>query len=154
MVAFVTSLLITALMCVVVFVVGRTRPPGKPLTWGEAAVAAVFVFGLLLLLYGIVPNQWLLWADNELGWRKDSFGIPNPFGKSLFEDGISWPGGRGRILISKEVIRDVIAATIYIVGLVGQIAAWKWWQSRGERTPKTEMARSAYGRPLIRKAGA
>ncbi|MDP8975126.1 MAG: hypothetical protein M3N28_01925 [Actinomycetota bacterium] len=154
MVAFVTSLLITALMCLVVFVVGRTRPPGKRLTWGEALVAGVFVFGLLLLLYGIVPNQWLLWADNELGWRKDAFGIPNPFGKSFFEKGISWPGGRGRILVSKEAIRDVIAATIYIVGLVGQIAAWKWWQSRGERTGTTDVARSAYGRPLIRKAGA
>ena len=154
MVAFLTSLLITALMCVVVVVVGLTRRPGKSLTWGEAVVAAVFVFGLLLLMYGIVPNQWLLWADNELGWRKDAFGIPNPFGKSFFEKGISWPGGRGRIQISKEAIRDVIAATIYIVALLGQLKFWKWWQSRGERTVTADVERSAYGRPLIRKAGA
>ena len=154
MVAFVASLLITAFLCFVVFVVGRTRPSGKELTWGEAVVAAVWVFAIFLLIYGIVPNQWLLWADNELGWRKDAFGIPNPFGKSFFEDGISWPGGRGRILISKEVVRDVIAATIYIVGLLGQFAAWKWCQSRGERTVTTDVARSAYGRPLIRKARA
>ncbi len=152
MVAFVFSLLITALMCGAVWFVGRVRPPGKPLTWGEAILAATFVFALLLMVYGVVPNQWLLWADNELGWRKDAFGIPNPFGKSFFENGISWPGGRGRIQISKEAIRDVIAATIYIVGLLGQIAAWKWWQSRGERTGTTDVARSAYGRPLIRKA--
>ena len=153
MAAFAFSLLITALMCLVIFVVGRTRPPGKPLTWGEAIMAAVFVFALLLMLYGIVPNQWLLWADNELGWRKDSFGIPNPFGKSFFENGISWPGGRGRIEISKEAIRDVIAAMIYVVGLVGQIVAWKWWQTRGERTVTADVERSAYGRPLIRRAG-
>ncbi len=154
MVAFAASLLITALMCLVIFAVGRIRPPGKSLTWGEAMVAALFVFTLLLMLYGIVPNQWLLWADNELGWRKDAYGIPNPFGKSFFENGISWPGGRGRIQISKEAIRDVVATIIYVVGLVGQIAAWKWWQSRGERTVTAEVARSAYGRPLIRKAGA
>jgi len=154
MVAFAFSLLITALMCAVVFAVGLTRPPGKALTWGEAILAAVFVFSLLLLIYGIVPNQWLLWADNELEWRKDAFGIPNPFGKSFFEGGISWPGGRGRILISKEVIRDVVATIIYGVGLVGQFMTWKWWQSRGERTVTSDVARSAYGRPLIRKARA
>lgn len=154
MVAFATSLFITALMCLVIIAVGLTRPPGKSLTWGEAIVAALFVFTLLLMMYGIVPNQWLLWADNELGWRRDAFGIPNPFGKSFFEGGITWPGGRGRILISKEAIRDVIAATIYIVGLAGQFAAWKWWQSRGERTVTSDVARSAYGRPLIRKARA
>ena len=152
MVAFISSLLITAAMCGVVVAVGRVRPPGKPLTWGEAMVAGTFVFALLLMIYGVVPNQWLLWADNELGWRKDAFGIPNPFGKSWLEDGISWPGGRGRILISKEAIRDVIAATIYGVGFAGQIAAWKWWQGRGERTVTSDVERSAYGRPLIRKA--
>ncbi|MDQ3569630.1 MAG: hypothetical protein M3396_03225 [Actinomycetota bacterium] len=150
MVAFISSLLITALMCLIVFAVGRTRPPGKALTWGEAIVAATFVFTLLLLIYGIVPNQWLLWADNELGWRKDAFGLPNPFGKSFFEGGIAF-GGRGRILISKEAIRDVIAAGIYVVALGGQIAAWKWWQSRAEPTASSDVERSAYGRPLIRK---
>ena len=154
MAAFLFSLLITALMCLVIIVVGRVRPPGKMLTWGEAMLAGTFVFALLLMIYGVVPNQWLQLADNELGWRKDAFGIPNPFGKSFFENGISWPGGRGRIEISKEAIRDVIAATIYIVALLGQLKFWKWWQSRGERTVTADVERSAYGRPLIRKAGA
>ncbi|TMK89187.1 MAG: hypothetical protein E6G57_02725 [Actinobacteria bacterium] len=33
----------------VVFIVGRRRPPGMPLTWGEAMIGATFVFGVLLL---------------------------------------------------------------------------------------------------------
>ncbi len=151
MVAFVFSLLITALMCGVIWFVGRVRPPGTPLTWGEALLAGTFVFALLLMIYGVVPNQWLLWADNELGWRKDSFGIPNPVGKPWFEKGVSWPGGSGRIMISQEAIRDVIAATIYVVGFAGQIAAWKWWQTRGQRQATAEIEKSAYGRPLIRR---
>ena len=151
MAAFIFSLLITGLMCAIVYAVGRARPPGKPLTWGEAFLAATFVFALLLMIYGIVPNQWLQWADNELEWRKDSFGIPNPFGRSWFEDGISF-FGRGRIMISKEAIRDVVAAGLYAGFLVGQVMAWLWWQRRGRRAAAAQAETSAYGRPLIRKA--
>ncbi len=152
MVAFAFSLLITALMCGAIWLVGRVRAPGTPLTWGEAILAGTFVFALLLMVYGVVPNQWLLWADNELGWRKDAFGIPNPFGKPWFEKGVSWPGGSGRIMISQEAVRDIIASIIYIVGLAGQIVGWRWWQSRGQRQTSAEIEKSAYGRPLIRRA--
>ena len=55
----------------VVFIVGRRRPPGMPLTWGEAMIGATFVFGVLLLGYGVVPNEWMKWADNGLLWRPD-----------------------------------------------------------------------------------
>ena len=143
MIPFFASVIITALMCGVVALVGSRRAPGTPLTWGEAFLAATFVFALLLMLYGVVPNQWLLWADNELGWRSDKFLFPN--GISFF--------GRGRILISYETIRDVIASGFYAVFLVGQVLAWRWWQSRGKRAaapPAIET--SAYGRPLVRRA--
>ncbi len=151
MAAFFFSLLITAAMVGVVWAVGRARAPGTPLTWGEAIVAATFVFALLFMVYGVVPDRWLNWADNELGWRKDAFGIPNPFGGPLLADGLSF-GGRGRVMISQEAIRDVIAATIYVVGLAGQIMGWRWWQNRGQRQATVEVEKSAYGRPLIRKA--
>src|SRR5438270_9649397 len=55
----------------VCFLVGSRRPPGTPVTWGEALVAATFVFGVMLLGYGVVPNEWLKWADNQLLWRPD-----------------------------------------------------------------------------------
>lgn len=150
MAAFLASLILTAAMCIVILAVGRRRAPGTPLTWGEAFLAATFVFGLLFMIYGVVPDRWLNWADNELGWRKDAFGIPNPFGKSWLEDGIAF-GGRGRVMISKEAVRDVIAAGIYVVGLGAQIMGWLWWQRRGQRPATAEVEKSAYGRPLIRK---
>jgi hypothetical protein len=71
MVALVASTLILVAGIVVVFLVGSRRPPGTPVTWGEALVASTFVFGLMLLAYGIVPNQWLSYADRELLWRPD-----------------------------------------------------------------------------------
>ncbi|HVL92920.1 MAG TPA: hypothetical protein VM264_06205 [Acidimicrobiales bacterium] len=151
MVAFLVSVVITGIMCAIVVFVGKRRAPGTPMTWGEAFLAATFMFALMLLLYGIVPNQWLLWADTELGWRSDSFGIPTPFGR-LFEEGITF-GGRGRLMISALVIRDIIAAGIYIVGFAGQIAGWLWWQKRGRKPAAVAtIETSAFGRPIVKKA--
>jgi hypothetical protein len=151
MVAFIVSLVITALMVGVFVVVAKRRPVGQPMTWGEAFVAAAFMFVFMVMLYGVVPNQWLAWADNELGWRSDNIGIPNPFGKPWFRDGLDF-GGRGRIEITAETIRDVIASVIYGIGLVGQVLGWLWWQRRGKRAARpAELPTSAYGRPLVRK---
>ena len=47
---------------------GRRRPVGAPLSWGEAIAAATLVFGLMFWSYGVVPHQWLQWANNELQW--------------------------------------------------------------------------------------
>ncbi len=151
MVALVWSLVITAIMVAVVVVVARRRPVGQPMTWGEAFAAATFVFVLMVMVYGVVPDQWLEWADNELGWRSDNIGIPNPFGEPWFRDGIAF-GGRGRITVTAETIRDVIASAIYVVGLLGQVGGWLWWQRRGRRPARpAELPTSAYGRPLVRK---
>lgn len=150
MVAFIASLIVTGLMVAGVLYMAGHREPGQPLTWGEAFLAATYMFALLFLLYGIVPDRWLLWADNELGWRSDSFGIPTPFGR-LFEDGLTF-GGRGRIMISAQVIRDIIASGIYIVALVLNFAMWLRWQKRGKKPATPEIETSAYGRPLIRRA--
>ncbi len=150
MVGFLASLIVTGAMVATIVAVGKRRAPGTPLTWGEAFLAATFVFALMLLLYGIVPNQWLLWADNELGWRSDSVGVPTPFGR-LFANGLTF-GGRGRIMITAETARDAIAAGLYIVFLVGQVVGWRLWQQRGKKpAAPTEIPTSAYGRPLVRK---
>ena len=157
MTAFIVSLVVTGLMVVVVVFVGKRRPRGTPVTWGEAFVAAVWVFALLLMIYGVVPDRWLRWADGELKWRSDSIGIPvGPFHflgnkkNVLFGDGITFYG-RGRILVSKEAIRDIVASLFYVVFGLGQIFMWLWWQKRGTGKPATpELETSAYGRPLVR----
>ena len=141
MVAFLASLIVTGLFVGILFLVAKRRAPGTPLTWAEAIVAAVFVTAMMVLVYGIVPNQWLLWADNELAWRKDAF---------FFGDkGIQF-FGRGRILIPKEVLRDIIASVIYVIALVAHVWVWLWWQKRGKAKPaSSEVKESAFGRPML-----
>src|SRR4051812_36250719 len=144
-------------MVAIVVFVGKRRPRGTPVTWGEAFVAAVFVFALLLMIYGIVPDRWLRWADGELKWRSDSVGGPvGPFHllgdnqNVLFGDGIKFIG-RGGIFVGKEGLRGIIACLPFLVCGWGQIFLWLWWQRGGAAKPATpELETSAYGRPLVR----
>lgn len=157
MVALIASLIILGLCTAAVLLVAFRRPPNQPLTWGEAFVAATFVFGALFLAYGVVPHQFLTAADNEWRWRSDKFGIPlGPFGDLLglknpmFEDGVTF-FGRGRVMITAQTIRDLLVSGIYVGILVGQFVLWAWWQKRGKKAAETPELTSAYGRPLVRK---
>jgi Na+-driven multidrug efflux pump len=141
--AFLTSLVITIGLTVAAMLYGRRRPVGAPITWGEAMAASAYVFLILFLIYGVVPHQWLQWADSELGWRKDKI-LAGPEVVTTKTIGIDIP-----MTISYETIRDAIAAGIYIVALGVQIALFAMWQNRGKSKPK-EIPTSAFGRPLVK----
>ena len=141
----------------IIFYVGRRRPPGTPLTWGEAMVGATFVFGILLLGYGVVPNEWLKWADNQLLWRPDRIWFAISTKWPVFYTGsnaaVEAAAGRGRIIVSFQALRDIIAATIYILMLVAQVWLWISFQKRGRKEAVTEVARtSTFGRPVVKRA--
>ena len=71
MVAFISSLLLTVAMVAPIFWYAKRRPVGTPLTRGEAMLAGVYVFFIIFWIYGVVPHQFLTWADSELNWRPD-----------------------------------------------------------------------------------
>ena len=71
MVAFTLSVVVAFVLTGVILGYMKRRPVGTPLTWGEAMFGAMVVFFLLFWIYGVVPHQWLAWADNELNWRAD-----------------------------------------------------------------------------------
>jgi hypothetical protein len=151
--AFLSSLIVLFLAVGICLYVGSRRPIGTPLTWGEAMLAATFVFAIMLLAYGIAPHQWLAYADNTLLWRPDKLLV------GVSSAGVVWGakaktlGGTGRILINYQALRDIIAATLYIVFLGGQMVLWSVWQKRGRKKPgDVEEARSRFGRPVLRKA--
>ena len=171
MVAFLGSFLALIALVAAVFAYGSRRPVGTPVTWGEAIIGAAVVFWIFFLAYGIVPHSFLSWADGKtLNWRSDSRGIPlGPFGSLLsgktsnqffsaernvmFPDGITF-GGRGRVIVSKQTVRDIVAATIYIVFLGANMKLWVAWQNRGKKAAAKAAIEpvSAYGRPLVKKA--
>jgi len=136
-----------------IMAIGRRRPIGTPFTWGEAFVASTFVFALMLVAYGIIPHQWLEYADNELLWRSDKLLL------AISSDGVTMGqeakvvGGTGRVIINYQAVRDIIASGFYIVFLGMQIVLWSKWQKRGRVTEATTSEpTSRFGRPLMRKA--
>lgn len=157
---FVFSTLITLVMVGVILVVARKRPPGTPLTWAEAFIAAFYLFAVFTMAYGIVPHQWLNWSDSELGWRPSKIGIPlgplenlglkNP----LWADGIPILSNDRRIDVNAQTIRDIVAAGIYVVALGVNIGLWLWWQKRKPAGEKGESTgkRSFFGRPIVKGA--
>jgi phosphatidylglycerophosphate synthase len=140
-VAFILSLIVLAIGCGIVVAYSKRRPKDAPLTWGEAMVGALFVFFMMFVAYGIMPHQWLTFADNSLHWRKDKliYGPHNVIHNWL------------RFTISYEAIRDIIAVNLYVVAVAIQCILWSVWQKRGQEKPK-ELPTSAYGRPLVKKA--
>jgi len=154
-VALLVSILILVGGIAIGMAVGRHRPIGTPVTWGEAFVAATFVFALMLVAYGVIPHQWLKYSDNELLWRSDKLLV------ALSSEGAVWgqkaktATGTGRVIINYQAVRDIIAAGFYGVFLGAQVMLWSKWQKRGRLTETSGdggQVTSRFGRPLIRKA--
>lgn len=147
MVAFVASLIVTAILTGGILAYQKRRPADQVVTWGEAMFGSMVVFFLMFWVYGVVPHQWLTWADNELNWRSDKI-LFGPF--DIFRS--QEDGGWSPIRINYVVIRDFIAVGIYIVALAANLWMWTAWQKRGEtqaddKTPE----RSTFGRPIMKE---
>ncbi len=144
--AFIVSFIVTIALTLVAIPFGKRRPVGKPLTWGDAILASTYVFGVMFLAYGVVPHQWLVHVQNELGWRADK--LVNGPGDILMSKA---RGGSFPFDINYLQIGDILVLGIYglFVGL--QVYMFGWWQKRGA-AKSTEVETSSYGRPLVRKA--
>ena len=121
------------------------REPGTPVTWAEAMLGSVAVFALFALAYGVVPHEWLTFANSYLNMASDRY-IAHPLDRL--------------IKLPYSAIRDSIAAGIYIVFFGANLALWGMWQRR--LTPKPEAAAtdapepagtSRFGRPLSKRGG-
>lgn len=109
-------LVIWALVAIVgICIVSRTPRHKGDVTWAAAMVGTTFVFAMFFLWYAIIPNEWILWANNGLGWTPDNILVsPNPF----------------PFTITYAHLNDVVATLPYIVGTVLAAYLFKFWQQR------------------------
>jgi hypothetical protein len=146
-VAFLFSLGLTLLLTFAVIPFGKRRPIGAPLSWGQSMFAAMYVFAVMFLAYGVVPNQWLLHVQNEKKWRADKllFGPGSILKPKAF-------GGHFPFTINYLQLGDALVTIVYVVFLALHVYMWTWWQKRHKPKPGAgELAVSTFGRPLVRK---
>jgi hypothetical protein len=138
-VAFFASVTISVLLFGVGIWYMNRRPAEQKGTWGESMIGAVYVFGTLFWIFGVVPHQFILWADSELGWTVDRFLV----GPGEILDNLPF-------VIPYSALRDIMVVNIHVVYVVAWLVVWAKWQARGKAEPVVETSTSDYGRPLVK----
>lgn len=153
MVAFISSIVVLLVLLIPVFWFAKRRHQGDPLTWGEAVLAGTFVFAILFWAYGVLPHEFLTWADSELNWRPDRIWFGPAGSVTLPIVGWSLSTHWFPITVSAQVFRDIIVTLIYVVLLGIQMWFWSWWQSRDKRAADEKAVEpvTPYGRPLVKR---
>jgi hypothetical protein len=145
-VAFLFSFFFATFAALLVIPYSKRRPKGKPVSWGEAMLASVYAFAVMFIAFGVVPHQYIDYADKELGWNKSNI-VYGPF--DLLKPQVF--GGSFPFTISYEAIRDIVVILIHLWFFALLIFLWSKWQRRGEVKPAAEVATSSFGRPLVRR---
>ncbi len=116
----------------------------KKMTWARAAIGAMLFTALMIILYGVIPNEWLTYTQAEWEWTDQKLWIKIP--TSLL--------GGNEVNISAAALKDIVSGT-YVLVVTGALgAAMIAYQRRDELIAKFNERREAkrgtsvYGRPL------
>jgi len=124
----------------------------RELTWARASLGAALFTGLMLIIFAVIPNQWLTltqavweWTPQKkaITWIGDSSGglqlIPKPL---LLNNEVS---------ISMAALKDIVSGTYSVVALGAVAVGMYQWQERSKKVaaaPKEKVSR--YGRPMTK----
>ena len=117
----------------------------RDMTWARAALGAALFTALMMILFGIVPNQWLSLAQGELelSSAKKLPAIPR------------WLVLNNEIEVSYATIKEAILGG-YVANLTAVIVVvmYKWQEREKKRKagPPPQPV-SAYGRPITKIGG-
>ena len=115
----------------------------RQLTWARAAIGAFVFTSMVMLLFGVIPNQLLTIAQTDLDWssQRTLFTIPRVL--ALNND----------ISISYEVLKEILVAGMtgnLLIGIPVAMVKWQTYEkNRIESDPVTPI--SAFGRPTVKQ---
>ena len=112
------------------------------MTWARASFAAFIAFIELVLIFGMIPSEWLNYAQTDLDWSSQRVALVIPPVLVLGNE----------VEISYAVLKDSISMGYHIVmlglGAVFAIHVQKIKDGRPPSAAKPEPT-SPYGRPLV-----
>jgi hypothetical protein len=149
---FILSLLLTFAMIGAGVVLMRRPKPDRPTTWAEAIGGATYVFALFILMYGVVPHEFITVADKYWGLSTNRYIIKSTT-EIPFMTNWNWPFS----VDLQHGVRDLVVVLIYVGFFALNIALFVMWQKRPTRSEVAEaepkpIGRSRFGRPLKAKA--
>ncbi|MGH8947178.1 MAG: hypothetical protein ACRDVL_13650 [Acidimicrobiia bacterium] len=117
----------------------------QPLTWVRAAIAAFIAWMALVFFFGMVPSEWLNYAQTDLDWSSQRVALSIPPALML----------GNQVDISWAAVKDAISGGYHVVMLgvaaVVALEIQKMRQGRPTQAPAEKV--SPYGRPLVRGEG-
>lgn len=114
----------------------------QKMTWARATFAAFVTWIELVILFGIVPSEWLNFAQTDLDWsnQREAFVIP------------PWLVLGNEVGVSLAALKDAISMGYHIVLLgAGAVFAIQLQKMKEGRPAAAAVAKtSPYGRPLVK----
>ncbi len=114
----------------------------QKMTWARAVFAAFLTWLELVMIFGMLPSEWLVFAQTDLNWSTQRVALVIPPALMLGNE----------VEISYGVLKDMISMGYHIVMLgVAAVFALQVQKMREGRPPSAEKPepRSPYGRPLV-----
>jgi hypothetical protein len=118
----------------------------QKMTWARAVFAATVTWVELVLIFGMVPSEWLNFAQTDLNWSSQRVALVIP----------SWLVLGNVVEISWEVVKDSISMGYHVVMLVAATVFSLQLQKMKQGAPASAVKPepvSPYGRPLVKGGG-
>jgi hypothetical protein len=115
----------------------------QKMTWARAAFTAFLVWIELVLIFGVVPSEWLNFSQTDLDMAPQKVALTIP----------PWLLLGNEVQVSQAALKDAISGVYHIVMLGAAIVFAYKVQDVGKRRPAAaapEAKWSPYGRPLVK----
>ena len=114
----------------------------RPMTWARATIGAFLFTGLMMILFGVIPNEYLTLTQSTLDWSGLRQWVTLPRFLTLGNE----------VSLSAAAVKDIIGQGYILTVTVGIVVAmWKWQERQktlAEQGPPVEV--SKYGRPITK----
>ena len=113
----------------------------RQLTWARASIGAAIFVLQSIIIFGVIPNEWLTLTQSTLEWTPQKIAFTVPRALVL----------NNEISVSYAVVKALVSAGYSTTALLAWPAVMIWWQKREQAKkdgpPPVEI--SAYGRPMV-----